>query len=116
MAQEEGVWLQTGFVRSGSERTDSRSLAEPVVCNGPRVEVCRSRTRLLEKVFLAILLRRNGKLLCRCQGLTCDKDQRRLHVDLVPGVPPSEHGYGHTTDVCAESGLNVTAEADRIDT
>ena len=42
----------------------------------------------------------DGNLLCRCQSMTCDrKGQEGCPHDLVPGVCPSEDGFGCTRDV-----------------
>ena len=72
--------------------------------------VCRSTTGLLEEGVLCDAAPEDGKLLYRCQSLTCDgKDQSPRDVDLMPLVFPSEDGSGCTRDVCAErwTVLNV---------
>ena len=47
--------------------------------------------------------REDGKLLHRCQSLTCgSRNQARRHVDLVPDVFSSEDRFGCTRDVYAE--------------
>ena len=103
VAQDEGVWRETGFVSSGSESPDSRTLEELSVIDFKRaVAVCRGSTDSLARCCMQ-RLPENGRWLYRCQGLTCDKkNQGRRPVDLVPFVFPSKDGHGYTRDVCAE--------------
>ena len=55
------------------------------------------------------------ELLYWCQSLTCgNKDQARRYVDLVPVVFPSEDGFGHTRDVCAECWTVLNGETDPL--
>ena len=99
------VWPETGFVRSGSESTESCVLEEHGVCNGPQEdgESVEEQDQIPGEPVLVNAPQGGGKLLYRCQGLTCDmKNQGRRCLDLVPGDFPFEDGYGYTRDVCAD--------------
>ena len=51
-------------------------------------------------------LQEDGRLVCRCQGLTCDRrDQGRRHVDLVPVVFPSDKMGWRTQEMFVQAGL-----------
>ena len=104
VAHDEGTRpMAAGFVRSGGESDDGRTPAEHVVCINRSQEDGRSASanrKLLRNVLPSILLRRMGKLLCRCQGLSCEKrNQGCRYLDSVPVVFPSEDGYEYTRDV-----------------
>ena len=91
-------------MRSDSDSTESRlTLEELVAWNTPQEgsgSVGHDQT-LGEGVACDTL--EDGRLLYRCQSMTCDrKDHVRRYVNLMPVVYPSQDRFGYTRAVCAE--------------
>ena len=65
-------------------------------------EVWGTKTRLLRNVLPSVVLKKDGKLMCRCNGPTCaTKNKGRGYFDLVPFIFGSEDESGHTCCLCA---------------
>ena len=105
VAQEEVVWLQLGCKDEAATAQKDESLSRNLLSGMDlmrALELCRGLTKLLEKV-LHVFPQEDARLLCRWQGLTCDRmDQGHRYVDLVPDAFPWEDGFGYARDVCAE--------------
>ena len=88
VAHEEGVQPETVFGRRVSESTDSRILEEHVLCSVHQAdgECARDQGQTLEQRVTFNVAQEDGKLLCRCQELICDKKNQELLAELFSSV------------------------------